>query len=96
MIAPNNPEVGFWAALLGDALVLDLTSPYVILGTLEQIDVAFVTLVDADVHDLRDSKTTRELYVLEARKHGIRSNRHRVSVRIDEIVSLSRLLDVVE
>ncbi|MBI1347875.1 hypothetical protein GC163_16490 [bacterium] len=96
MIAPINPESSFWSSLVGEALVLDLGSPYVILGTLEQADTLFVTLLDADVHDLRDSKTTRELYVLEARRHGIRCNRHRVSVRLDDIVSLSRLSDVVE
>jgi len=96
MIAPIPSEANFWSNLLGSPLVLDLGSPYVILGTLEQADERFVTLTDADVHDLRDSKTTRELYVLEARKHGIRCNRNRVSIRIEEIVSLSRLEDVVE
>lgn len=96
MIAPMNPEANFWSSLVGEALVLDLGSPYVILGTLEQADALFISLIEADVHDLRDSKTTRELYVLEARKHGIRSNRNRVSVRLEEVVSLSRLADVVE
>jgi len=85
-----------WSTLLNSELVLDLSSPYVILGTLVAVDPLHVELRDADVHDLRDSKSTRELYVLQARRHGIRSNRARVYVRREEIVSFSRLLDVVE
>jgi hypothetical protein len=85
-----------WSDLIGQILVLDLASPYVILGTLDRADAAFVTLAEADVHDLRDSKTTRELYVLESRRHGVRCNRRRVSVQCREIVSVSRLDDVVE
>lgn len=85
-----------WSHALGVPVVLDLASHYVILGTLERIESHFVTLVDADVHDLRDSKTTRELYVIEARRHGVRSNRTSVCVRIGEIVSFSRLEAVVE
>lgn len=85
-----------WSHALGVPVVLDLASQYVILGTLDHIASHFVTLVDADVHDLRDSKTTRELYVIEARRHGVRSNRTSVCVRIGEIVSFSRLDAVVE
>ena len=48
------------------------------------------------VHDLRDTKTTRELYVLDSRRYGIRSNRDRVLVRLDEVVSQSALTDVIK
>lgn len=85
-----------WNDLLGRILVLDLSSPYVILGTLVSATTGFITLDEADVHDLRDSKTTRELYVLESRRHGVRCNRKRVSVSGREIVGVSRLDDVVE
>jgi hypothetical protein len=85
-----------WNDLLGRILVLDLSSPFVILGTLVSATAGFITLDEADVHDLRDSKTTRELYVLESRRHGVRCNRKRVSVSGREIVGVSRLDDVVE
>jgi hypothetical protein len=85
-----------WSELLGRILVLDLASPYVIVGTLAGVTTGFLTLDDADVHDLRDSKTTRELYVLDTRRHGVRCNRKRVSVSHREVVSVSRLDDVVE
>jgi hypothetical protein len=90
------PADDVWLALLDAEVVLDVSSPYVILGTLTAVDALHVVLRDADVHDLRDSKTTRELYVLQARRHGVRCNRTRVCVRRDEIVGWSRLADVVE
>ena len=82
--------------LIGQPVVLDVTSPYVYLGTLAEVDHKYLILTDADVHDLRDTKTTRELYVLDSKRHGISANRSRVLVSRDEIVSLSALADVVE
>ncbi|MFO1021321.1 MAG: hypothetical protein U0903_11580 [Planctomycetales bacterium] len=79
---------------LGREVVLDVSSPYVYLGTLTGEDHRYVTLENADVHDLRDTKTTRELYIVESRRHGIRTNRAVVLVRKDEIVSVSALSDV--
>ncbi|HUG92143.1 MAG TPA: hypothetical protein VML55_14985 [Planctomycetaceae bacterium] len=82
--------------LFGREVVLDLASPYVILGMLADADHRYLILSDADVHDLRDTATTREVYVLKSRRHGINPNRQRVLVRRDEVVSLSALEDVVE
>lgn len=79
---------------LNREIVLDLQSSFVILGTLVGEDHRYLILKDADVHDLRDTKTTRELYIVDSRRHGIRNNRKQVLVRKDEIVSLSALEDV--
>lgn len=81
---------------LGQDVVIDVESQYVFLGRLDEVGDGFLTLQQADVHDLRDSKTTRELYVLDSRTDGIRVNRRRVMIPIDQIVSISRLDDVVE
>ena len=81
---------------IGREVVLDVTSPYVYVGTLVGHDHRYLVLENADVHDLRDTTTTRELYVLDSRRHGTRSNRTRVLVRREEIVSLSALDDVIE
>ena len=83
-------------AYVGREVVLDLQSQYVCVGTLVGEDHRYLTLKNADVHDLRDSATTRELYVLDCRRHGVNWNRKRVLVRRDEIVSLSLLADVRE
>ncbi len=82
--------------LIGREVVLDATSLFVFVGTLVGQDQRYFTLENADVHDLRDTTTSRELYVLESKRHGIRSNRRRVLVRLEEIVSLSALDDVLE
>lgn len=82
--------------LLGRQVVLDVSSLYIFIGTLAGADHRYLILDEADVHDLRDSKTTRELYVLDCKRHGIGANRRRVLVRRDEVVSLSALEDVVE
>ncbi len=81
--------------LQGQTVVLDMASRYVYVGTLAGQDDRYFELTNADVHDLRDTNTTRELYVLEARRHGVHPNRNRVLVRREEVVSLSALNDVV-
>ncbi len=88
----DNDALG---ALAGKSVVIDACSQYVFLGTFVGQDHRYVVLEDADVHDLRDTNTTRELYVLEAKQHGVHPNRKRLLVRRDEIVSLSALDDVV-
>ena len=82
------------ATLMGQVVVLDVASPYVYLGTFAGRDQRYFILDDADVHDLRDTGTTREMYVVEAKRHGVQSNRTRVYVRAEEVVSLSLLDDV--
>ncbi|TWU06708.1 hypothetical protein CA54_51070 [Symmachiella macrocystis] len=81
--------------LMGREIVIDVSSSYVYAGTLVEQDHRYLVLESADVHDLRDTATTRELYVLDTRRHGIRANRQRVLVRRAEIVSLSALEDVL-
>ncbi|HEV8000730.1 MAG TPA: hypothetical protein VGP63_12675 [Planctomycetaceae bacterium] len=82
--------------LEGREVVLDLASQYVILGTFRGRDAQHYFIDNADVHDLRDTTTSRELYVLDAKRHGINANRRRVFVRKEGVVSLSNLADVVE
>ena len=83
------------AELLGQQIVLDMAAPYVYLGTLAGEVSQYLILEEADAHDLRDTSTTRDLYVLDCRKHGIGVNRRRVYVQKTQIVSLSLLEDVV-
>jgi hypothetical protein len=81
--------------LIGREVVVDVTSPYVYLGTLAGAGDKYLVLEHADAHDLRDTNTTRELYVVDSKRLGIRKNRERVLVRIEEIVSISALEDVI-
>ena len=81
---------------VGSVVVLDAARGFVILGTLVGADEHYVSLENADVHDLRDTQTTRDLYILKSRNHGIRANRRRVTLRRDEIIGMSLLRDVIE
>ena len=83
------------ARLMGQVVVVDVASRFVYLGTLAAGDVTFLELTEADVHDLRDTTTTREEYVLAAGRHGVAPNRRRVFVSFSEVVSVSALDDVI-
>jgi hypothetical protein len=80
---------------IGQNVVIDVETQYVLLGRLAEIRSDWVVLNQADVHDLRDSKTTRELYVLDSRTDGIRANRKRVMLPVNQVVSVSLLEDVI-
>jgi len=82
--------------LIGQKVVIDLRSPFVCLGTLQRVDEFHMELRSADLHDLRDTQTTRENYVAESRATGIKRNRKRVLIVRAEIVAVTRLEDVVD
>ncbi|MCA8984379.1 MAG: hypothetical protein R3C12_16805 [Planctomycetaceae bacterium] len=77
-------------------VVLDMQSMYVCLGKLIGIDHRYLVLENADIHDLRETTTTRERYVLDSRLHGIRANRARALINRAEVVSISLIEDVIE
>jgi small nuclear ribonucleoprotein (snRNP)-like protein len=82
--------------MIGQIVVVDLRGQYVVLGTLLRFDEQTLELRNADLHDLRDADSTRELYVAEARITGVQRNRKRVLVVRAEVVAVSRLEDVVD
>ncbi len=82
--------------LIEHVVVVDVESLYVYIGKLTAVSDKTITLEDVDVHDLRDSKTTRERYVLDSRCHGVRANRARVYIQQQQVVSVSALDDVLE
>ena len=84
------------AELVGQIVVLDLRSSYVCLGTLVEVGPHYFTLVDADLHDFRDSAATREVYVYDSVRLGIRRNRARVLILRSEVIAIARFRDVLE
>ena len=81
--------------LVDQEVVLDLASPYVVIGTLAHADQQYLELTEADLHDLRDSRTTRDQYVAEARQSGIKVNRKRLMIPRNQVVGMALLSDVV-
>lgn len=82
--------------LIGQVVVVDLQSTYVCLGRLVGLDHSFLELIDADLHDFRDSTATREVYVYDSARLGIRRNRARVLLRLADVVAVTRVDDILE
>jgi hypothetical protein len=87
---------GSFEDLVGQTVVVDIDGPVIYLGRLVALGPDFLSLEDVDVHNLGDSATGREKYVIEARKLGVRPNRRRAEVRLERVVGISRLEDVLE
>jgi len=81
--------------MIGQAVVVDLSSQFVCLGTLRRVDDLHLELYDADIHDLRDTRTTRENYVAAALATGVKRNRKRLLLVRAEVVAIARAADVV-
>jgi hypothetical protein len=80
----------------GQIVVLDLAAPYVCIGLLEWADEAYFRVLDADFHDFRDSTATRENYVYDSVRLGIRRNRKQVLVRRSDVLAITRFADISE
>src|SRR5262249_14387510 len=81
---------------IGQEVVIDLRSPFVCLGTLRHVDDLHLELRNADLHDLRDTQTTRENYVQASHATGIKRNRKRVLVMRANVAAVALLADVVD
>ncbi len=81
---------------IGQVVVVDLESPYVCLGTLAAVDERLLELRDADLHDLRDTQTSRENYVAASLATGIKRNRKRLLLMRSAIVAISLFRDIVD
>jgi len=68
----EKPLTDVFSELTGEVVDLDVLSPCVFIDVRVRSGCHFVILEDADVHD---TQTTRDLYVLDAREPGVRSNR---------------------
>lgn len=86
----------FLDGLLGQNVVIDMRSEYVVLGMLTGYNSFFLELKNADLHDLRDTDTTRENYVAASAMTGVKRNRRKVYVARQEMVAIGGLADVVD
>ena len=82
-------------ALLGREVILDTAGPIMYLGRLVAHDEFGFLLADADVHNRDEGHASREQYIVESRREGIRVNRNRVFVLRQTVFSVSALSDVV-
>jgi hypothetical protein len=92
---PAKERPRSWEGLVGRDVVIDTDSSFVYIGRLEDVEDHFLALSTVDVHDMGDSRVTKEMYVLEAMKYGVRANRRFVYVARSRVLSVSLLDDVV-
>ncbi len=88
----SNP---LWKEFIGEKVVIDTPTPYVYLGTLVEQQHGALVLENVDVHDSKESESTKEVYIMKAADQGIRVNRKRVMVPAHRVLSISRLEDTV-
>jgi hypothetical protein len=82
--------------LIGKEVVVDTEGPLVYIGTLADIGRGMLILGEVDVHDMRDGlhTTTREVYIMQCRRHGIQANRDGARVPLEKMASISLLSEV--
>ena len=90
-----DTELNNWKKVIGEKIIIDTNAPYIYLGKLLVCDDWFITLEDVDVHDQKEGSATKEQYINEVAKTGIKANRKRVIIRKDQNISFSRLDDVI-
>jgi len=83
-------------AFLDAKVVVDLSSTFVCMGKLTRYDDHFLEMKNADLHDLRDTETSRENYIAASVATGVKRNRKVVLIRRDQMVAISKLEDVVD
>lgn len=72
-------------------VVLDTRSSFMYIGILEAVYNGCVVLSEVDVHDSKETTTSKELYTIQSKTTGIKVNRDLVYVNIDYVVSFSPL-----
>jgi hypothetical protein len=82
--------------LIGKEVVLDTAGPLVYLGVLAAVEAHGFWLDRADVHNVEEGHATREQYIAESGRDGIRANRQRVFVLRATVASISALQDVIQ
>ena len=70
-------------------IVVDTSSSWIYIGNLKNIGENSIELTDVDVHDSKDTATTKEIYLVHSKKTGIKSNRENVFINMDYVVSFS-------
>ncbi|MCX6578841.1 MAG: hypothetical protein NT166_01495 [Candidatus Aminicenantes bacterium] len=79
---------------LKQKVVLDTSSSWVYIGVLEEVTDHCAVLSDVDVHDSKDTPTSKEIYTWQSAASGVKANRNRTYVNLQYLVSFSPLDDV--
>lgn len=94
MNSPSEERPLVPAELIGEPIVIDTDTQLFYAGTLVACETGWLTLEHCDVHDHQESNSTREVYIMDIARHGVRENRKRVQIRMEKVVSITLLSDV--
>lgn len=83
-------------SFVGKSVVIDTTSPIVYIGKLTSVSDDTLKLEEVDVHDMRETGTGKDLYLINAKKHGVKMNRKEVTVLRHTVACVSLLEDIIE
>ncbi|MEK7449137.1 MAG: hypothetical protein AAB019_06605 [Planctomycetota bacterium] len=90
------PKDEIWNNFINQNVVVDTNSFYIYIGKMTEATGHFIVLQDVDVYDPKETSSTREQYIMNAKKFGVKKNRKSVTVQTAFVVSISRLEDVIE
>ena len=82
--------------LKGKEVVIDTDTSYIYVGILVDIRDDCFVMEKGDVHDRNDLQMSKEKYILETRRFGVKENRKRTYILKERVVSISILEDVLE
>ncbi|HIE43465.1 MAG TPA: hypothetical protein EYP78_01540 [Candidatus Omnitrophica bacterium] len=80
---------------LDKVIAVDTDSRWLYVGTLKGIGKGFLVLEDVDAHDLTETPSTRDEYLIAMKNNGLVVNRRRVVVNRERVVGLSLFQDVL-
>lgn len=89
-----DEQIDKTSEFIGNDVVLDTATSVVYIGRLESIGAGFYELRDVDVHNCSEGSATKEVYLMETKRHGVRLNRKRVFVKRSDVMSISLLEDI--
>lgn len=90
----NTLSIDWLQEYRGELVVCDLADHYLIIGMLDQVGPHHLAFIEADLHDHREANSTKDVYLIETRKFGVRANRKQVSIPRPLLIAISRLDDV--
>jgi hypothetical protein len=79
---------------LMQVVVIDVREQYLAIGTLAEVGDEHVLLLDCDLHDHREANSTKDVYLIETQKIGVRINRRRCTIPTGNLIAICRLADV--
>jgi hypothetical protein len=82
-------------SLLGQRVVLDTGENTIYIGRLVSRHIDGFWLEEADVHHQDEGHASREQYIAESSRDGVRVNRQRVFVFRSTVISISALSDII-